>query len=96
MFAEEPSESHPSLFQFFPAFCWQPECIVLGAWLRVYLLVDCFTCLPYPQPFQPPWLMWDTRNRLSFFPFILNKQRAHGCSDKSRETSYSHHFIGLA
>lgn len=77
-------------------------CFLLAAWMHcfgglapVYLLVDCFTCLPYPQPFQLPWLTWDTRNRLSFFPFILNKQWVHGCSDKSRETSYSHHFIGL-
>lgn len=48
MFTEKPSDSLLPLFHFFPSFCLKHDCIALGAWFQIYLLVDCFTCLPYP------------------------------------------------
>lgn len=53
MFTEKPSESLLPLFHFFPSFCLQHDCIALGAWFQIYLLVDCFSHLPLPSLSNP-------------------------------------------
>ena len=95
MFTEKPSESHPPLFHFFTSFCLQHDCVPLGAWFQIYLLVDGLTCLLIPGLSNHHGYRGIRETAGDSFPLFWISSRFTDVPTNSQRLWHSQHLIRL-